>query len=326
MCKNKIKQLEIEIERLKRKISTETMGRIKAEKLLRTGIQEKIANDGYLMKPIGTLRSCFPDRFGTPRQGLLANKTRGLIRIDPNIIGYASIKDLNDYSHAHILSIFHQRTDIHKLLTVRTQSTLVKPPQSDGKKRGVFSTRTPHRPNNIALSIVEIREVDVKKGILYINGVDLIDHTPILDIKPYIPHVDKVLNSVAPDWLLNSKFTPVEVRFTEESLIQLKEAVEQDDFKFYNNKEFNEVKKAIEQTLSLDPRANIHGRGIFKEKEEKQIKETDTDKEIEDKNKINIKENRMNRVVFKMRFDKVDIHFSPNKQGERFIEVVKIEV
>ena len=92
-----------------------------------------------------------------------------------------SFDNFNEFSHCWVIFVFHENTNIN------IKGKILPPRKKDGTKVGVFSSRSPHRPNNIGLSLCKIEEVDCIKGYVYFSSIDLIDGTPILDVKPYIP-------------------------------------------------------------------------------------------------------------------------------------------
>ena len=146
--------------------------------------------------PIGRIHSPFRERFGTPRQPHFkspqeAGTVDGRIEIFDTIAPEA-LRDLNSFDAIWILSWFH--------LNGPRLRPMVRPPRG-GPKRGVFSTRAPHRPNPIGLSAVELLSVEGR--ILHIRGVDLLDNTPVLDIKPYISDYDALPNA-SRGWLEQS--------------------------------------------------------------------------------------------------------------------------
>jgi len=115
----------------------------------------------------------------------------------------------------------------------------------------IFATRTPHRTNPIGLTVAKI--IDVKDNVVYLSGVDLIDKTPILDIKPYVPFCDSLKETKVPNWLEQPKVKSIShenISFTKEAAEQLKQNVKY--LKYY--KSFDEAKKAIIEVLATDPR------------------------------------------------------------------------
>ena len=138
------------------------------------------------MKIIGHIRTDFPSKFGIPRQSGLCN-TLGEIVFLPEYRNPDALRGISDYSHLWLLWLFHE--------AVRdTWSPTVRPPRLGGNKRmGVFATRSPFRPNNIGLSsvkLLEVRHTADRGDVLLVSGADLMDGTPILDIKPYLPYTD----------------------------------------------------------------------------------------------------------------------------------------
>lgn len=139
------------------------------------------------MKIIAHIRTDFPDKFGIPRQSGLVESLQGTIIFEPEYRNPEILRGLEEFSHIWLLWKFSKSKKEH-------WSATVKPPRLGGKKRvGVFATRSPFRPNDIGLSCVKLEEIelDEKVGpIILVSGVDLLDMTPIYDIKPYIPFTD----------------------------------------------------------------------------------------------------------------------------------------
>ncbi len=127
-------------------------------------------------KPIGLIKSPFKDIEGMPIQPSGAYGVRGEVEISPEYV--KGIKDLDGFSHIILLYHFHMVKD----------SSLTIVPFLDSTPRGVFATRAPRRPNPVGLSIVRL--VAVRKNILDIENVDIVDGSPLLDIKPYVPEFD----------------------------------------------------------------------------------------------------------------------------------------
>ena len=138
------------------------------------------------MKEIGYIVTNFSEKFGIPRQSGLV-ETKGKIIFKPEYRTKDAFKGLEKFSHIWILWKFSKSIK-------KNWSATVKPPRLGGNKRlGVFATRSPFRPNPIGLSSVRLEKIeyDEKKGtILYISGADMLDGTPIYDIKPYLPYTD----------------------------------------------------------------------------------------------------------------------------------------
>ncbi len=141
----------------------------------------------YNFSPIGVVESCFKQKFGIPRQPGLAPSTQAKIWIYPPFNNPDAFDGLSESSHLWIQFVFH------KTPQSKPWRPKVRPPRLGGNKSlGVFATRSPNRPNPIGLSVVknEGLEVDGDKLCVCISGIDLLEGTPVLDIKPYIPYAD----------------------------------------------------------------------------------------------------------------------------------------
>ena len=139
------------------------------------------------MKIIGQIHTDFPTKFGIPRQSGLVEELKATITFEPEYRNPEAFRGLEEFSHIWILWKFSKSEKSH-------WSATVKPPRLGGKKRmGVFATRSPYRPNDIGLSSVRLEKItfDEKLGpVLTVAGADLMDGTPIYDIKPYIAYAD----------------------------------------------------------------------------------------------------------------------------------------
>ena len=138
------------------------------------------------LKKIATIRTDFSEKFGIPRQSNLAD-TRGEILFEAEYRNPDAVRGLEEYSHLWLIWEFSE--------SVReTWSPTVRPPRLGGNKRiGVFATRSPFRPNPLGLSSVKLERVEMRENVgpvLHVIGADLLDGTPIYDIKPYLPYVD----------------------------------------------------------------------------------------------------------------------------------------
>ena len=139
------------------------------------------------IKPIATMRSDFATKFGIPRQSGLVEELRSTIVFEPEFRNDDALRGIEDFSHLWIIWQFSE--------AVRDGwSPTVRPPRLGGNTRmGVFATRSPFRPNNLGLSCVKLLGVEhtAEHGtVLHVGGADLMDGTPIFDIKPYIPYSD----------------------------------------------------------------------------------------------------------------------------------------
>ena len=139
------------------------------------------------MHPIAHMRSDFPTKFGIPRQSGLVEELRSVIVFEPEYRSEDALRGIEDFSHLWLIWQFSQ--------AVRQDwSPTVRPPRLGGNVRmGVFATRSPFRPNHLGLSCVRLLEVKHTQQygtVLIVGGADLLDGTPIFDIKPYIPYSD----------------------------------------------------------------------------------------------------------------------------------------
>lgn len=139
------------------------------------------------LTPIGMVHSPYKEKFGIPRQSGLANSLVAQIELLPGFNQPDMVRGLEQYSHLWVLFYFSASA-------AQGWQPTVRPPRLGGNKRmGVLATRSPFRPNPIGLSVVELVGLDTTTGIrLHIQGADLLDQTPVLDIKPYIPYSDTI--------------------------------------------------------------------------------------------------------------------------------------
>ena len=141
----------------------------------------------FTLRPIATMRSDFPTKFGIPRQSGLVETLRSTIVFEPEYRNADALRGLEEFSHIWIIWQFSE--------AVQTQWTpTVRPPRLGGNTRmGVFATRSPFRPNSLGLSCVKViglEQTPENGTVIHVAGADLMDGTPIFDIKPYIPYSD----------------------------------------------------------------------------------------------------------------------------------------
>lgn len=169
----------------------------------------------FSLAPIGVIRSCFQEKFGIPRQPGLAPAARATLELLPPYNQPEAVRGLEDFSHLWLIFVFHGIPGGYWQPTVR-------PPRLGGNQRlGVFATRSPFRPNPIGLSAVRLEQVEINQGrvILHLGGVDLLDGTPVLDIKPYVPYADCLPDATggfaaeAPEAPLTVEFSPSAAAF-----------------------------------------------------------------------------------------------------------------
>lgn len=136
---------------------------------------------------IAKIYTDFPEKFGLPRQSGLVDELQGKIIFESKYRNPDALRGLEEFSHIWLIWGFHKSKQ-------EGWSPMVKPPRLGGNtKMGVFATRSPNRPNNLGLSCVRLDKIENHKDyglILHVSGVDLMDQTPIYDIKPYLPYCD----------------------------------------------------------------------------------------------------------------------------------------
>lgn len=140
------------------------------------------------LKPVAYIKSDFHEKFGIPRQSGLASELTATVVFTPEFRSPEAVRGLSEYSYLWLIWGFHANSPRKD---GKTWSPTVRPPRLGGNTRvGVFATRSPNRPNPIGLSSVRIRSVDAAAGRILVSGADLLDGTPIYDLKPYVPYAD----------------------------------------------------------------------------------------------------------------------------------------
>ncbi|WP_228445362.1 tRNA (N6-threonylcarbamoyladenosine(37)-N6)-methyltransferase TrmO [Thalassotalea sp. HSM 43] len=210
------------------------------ESLLWQGIRVKITmQDSFNMAPVAVIHSPYKEKFAIPRQPNLVSAAHGKIELLLDCNQSELIRDLEQHSHLWLLFVFHGTIE-------RGWKPLVKAPRLGGnKKTGVFATRSTHRPNPIGMSVVKLEGISRINDNLAIDisGLDLLDGTPIIDIKPYIPYSDVVVDAssqMAPD----AQSSSLTIGFSDSALQQLAPLTTQ----------YPQLQTFIEQVLSQDPR------------------------------------------------------------------------
>jgi tRNA-Thr(GGU) m(6)t(6)A37 methyltransferase TsaA len=194
----------------------------------------------FQFQPIGVIRSCFKEKFGIPRQPGLVTEARAVLELHPPFDCPEAVAELKGFSHVWVVFVFHQAMREEWRPTVR-------PPRLGGNQRiGVFASRSPFRPNPIGLSAVTLEKVDCQAGHcqLHLRGADLLDGTPVLDIKPYLPYAD-ALPEARGGFADKAPASDLKVQFSELAEAQC-EALEQTTYPG--------LRLLIEQILQADPR------------------------------------------------------------------------
>ncbi|KAK6942392.1 TrmO-like, N-terminal domain [Dillenia turbinata] len=260
----KVGELEISLKESLAKCGAERQGRIRAQLALRNALAKPLSHDleltSFPMTPIGTIQSCFSTRNGTPRQPLLVPLSRACLVFDSSRVPPASLEGLGEYSHCWILYIFHLNTDLEKLwkhpskskFKAKACSTNIVP-RLKGGRMGVFATRSPHRPCPIGLTVCKIEAI--QGHMILLSGLDLVDGTPVLDIKPYIPYCDSIQGATMPTWVsVDNVLSVASVSFSESFSLALADCwVESEKMSLYASP--NEFQSLIKQVLSWDIRS-----------------------------------------------------------------------
>ncbi len=193
----------------------------------------------FQFEPIGFVETCFKEKFGCPRQPGLTPASWGILRLRNELNLSDALVGLEGFSHLWLIWVFHQNTN-------KGVKTKVHPPRLQGEKIGLFATRTPHRPNPIGLSAVKIEKI--KGNEIHLSGVDLVDGTPILDIKPYLASSDS-LPDAASGWTTAQAERAVTVEWTPQAL---------EDVEKFRSKTSKAFRQLISEMLVLDPRPTFY--------------------------------------------------------------------
>lgn len=195
--------------------------------------------DDITLRPIGVVHSPYKEKFAIPRQPGLVNAAKGSIRLLGEVNNIDVVRDLEQFSHIWLLFVFHGTQE-------HGWKPLVRPPRLGGNKKvGVLATRSTFRPNPIGMSVVKIDQIEVVEQdvVLHISGMDLLDQTPIVDIKPYVPYSDSLPNANA-GFAQTQPQVKLIVKFSKKVQLALVEL----------EKKYSELTLFIDQVLSQDPR------------------------------------------------------------------------
>lgn len=190
-------------------------------------------------EPIGVLHTCFKEKFGIPRQMNLVKAASATLEFFPEFAREEAIRELDGFSHIWLLFLFHQAKKDRWPLMVR-------PPRLGGNKKvGVFASRSPFRPNPIGMSAVRLVSVETtdRGPMLHLKGVDILDGTPVLDIKPYLPYADRIRDA-AGGFAPGPPDSGLVVEFSQKALAQCRE----------KEREVPELAAVITGVLENDPR------------------------------------------------------------------------
>lgn len=189
----------------------------------------------FSFEPIGVVHSGFAEKFAIPRQPSLAPAARGILELFPPYDCAEAVDGLEGVSHLWLLFVFHAAASGPAHLRVR-------PPRLGGNRRiGVFASRATHRPNPIGQSVVRLDRVE--PGRLHLSGIDLLDGTPVLDIKPYVPYADAVVD--ARNAIADAPPPQLSVVWEEQALVQART---------HGQRLGQPLVELVEQCLAQDPK------------------------------------------------------------------------
>jgi tRNA (adenine37-N6)-methyltransferase len=197
------------------------------------------------MGPIATtaithIRTPFKENFGIPRQSLLIPEAWGEMSFPKNDFFMEAFRGIEEFSHLWLIFSFHQAV-------AEGVKALIRPPRFQGKEKwGVFATRSPHRPNHLGMSVVEFKSLEVltDRITLKVSGVDLLDHTPIIDIKPYVPYTDAYHHAQSGPFQKAPDLLPVSWKVDHQFLTK-------------------DTQRLIEKVIALDPRPGFDRDEVF---------------------------------------------------------------
>jgi tRNA (Thr-GGU) A37 N-methylase len=326
--------------------------------------------DGQLrLTPIGVVRSVYNLCVGTPRQGLLAPQARGRIDLTGSLLanGEDAVQGLDEYSHIWIVFCFHLNTlpkDSHKI------PSKIAPPALGGRKIGVLASRSPHRPNPVGMTLAKLDRITTTQRYLhddgasrnnnnnnnnngkparvtslYISGLDLVDGTPVLDIKPYVPVYDAVPDCVLPAWVTDGLQMERPVQWTATARENLWQILTDDPtaLRFYGSDESSgggggsrrigeqvddtiaDVTACIEQVLARDVRSRWQTKktrkGAFQAERSHRI---DTATVVEDSSSANVVDSLQPQVSSSMlkkectqQLDRLLIHYNVKEKAQQ---------
>jgi tRNA-Thr(GGU) m(6)t(6)A37 methyltransferase TsaA len=196
-------------------------------------------NNSVEFNIIGQVNSPYKEKFAIPRQPGLVSSAKGTITLTGEANNPDLVRELAQFSHIWVLFVFHGTQE-------QGWNPLVRPPRLGGNKKiGVLATRSTFRPNPIGMSVVKLDGIDIenRQVILHISAIDLLDKTPIVDIKPYVPYSDSIPNANA-GFAQTQPPSDLQITFSEHAKIAL--------VKHSNN--YPDLALFIEQVLAQDPR------------------------------------------------------------------------
>lgn len=192
------------------------------------------------IQAVAYCRTPYKQKFGIPRQPGLASAARGFVELQAPFNHIDTVRGLEQYSHLWLVFCFHENLE-------QGWKTTVRPPRLGGnEKLGVFATRSTFRPNGLGQSVVKLHKIHQRKGYvaLEISGMDLLDGTPIIDIKPYIPFSDSVPEALG--GIAHEAPVLTQVEFSPTALQQLSQ--------YQRQEQYQHLEELITDVLAQDPR------------------------------------------------------------------------
>jgi len=254
-------------------------------------------SDPYRFTPVGHVHSCFKEKFGIPRQPGLVSEACATLELEPPYNRNEALVGLEGFSHIWIIFVFHEAMREQWRATVR-------PPRLGGNQRiGVFASRSPFRPNPVGMSVVKLERVECDGGrcLLHLRGIDLLDGTPVLDIKPYLPYAD-ALPEADGGYAAESPTSAIPVTFSELAEAQCTERERNGTLG---------LRRLVEQVLSLDPRPAYYGYGDNKY----------ADRARTNKNNAGEEKKNNEKQLFAMRLHDFDLHWKVKADHVEVLEL-----
>ncbi|KAH1117152.1 hypothetical protein GLYMA_17G067500v4 [Glycine max] len=314
---SKIEELEASLKSFSDNCASERQGRIRAQQALRKEVTQSQPNSqklnltSYPMMPIGVVHSCFSTRNGTPRQPLLVPLARACLVFNTTRVPPASLEGLEEYSHCWILYVFHLNTDLDKLWKHPSKSGFkakVRVPRLKGGRKGVFATRSPHRPCPIGLTVAK----------------------PVLDIKPYLPYCDNIQEATVPNWLMEDNLLSVaSVSFSEHFTSALKNIwIMVEKKSLYASP--GELQSLIKQVLSWDIRSlsqrnRPHDTLLKKENDELLGNTADVDEHQDETTLAHEREQNAlnsNEIIYHLILEGLDVSYRIDHDGYVIVEKI----
>ncbi|QUM75266.1 tRNA (N6-threonylcarbamoyladenosine(37)-N6)-methyltransferase TrmO [Moritella sp. 24] len=191
------------------------------------------------LETVGIIHTPYKEKFAVPRQPGLVSAAKAQLILSPPFDEADALRGLEQFSHVWLIFAFHETMD-------KGWNPTVRPPRLGGNERlGVFATRSTFRPNPLGLSVAKLDGITIKNNqcILNLSGIDLVDGTPILDIKPYVPYADSLPDAQA-GYASDVPIADMPVLFSDEAVTQITA----------QHRKHPELRDFIAQVLAQDPR------------------------------------------------------------------------